>query len=205
MGEEEGNTCTCMYWERRNKWLPVFLLLVPPPTHTCRYTYVHVHGVSLLPVPPPSPLPSHSTLYPSPLLFFVIFSLPPPSPPPPNVCIRRANTDRRRLCYTCQAEGLLFPMWLPHGGALQAERVREEGGREGAEGSGLMGEQKGYTCTCMYWERRKKWLPVFLLLVPPPTHTCRYMYMYMVYLFFLFPHPPLYHLILPYIHCSNDQ
>ena len=82
-------------------------------------------------------------------------------------------------------------------GGSASRESEGKGWREGAEGSGFMGEEEGYTCTCMYWERRKKWLPVFLLLVPPPTHTCRYMYMYMVYLFFLFPHPPLYHLILP--------
>ena len=47
-----------------------------------------------------------------------------------------------------------------------------EGGREGAEGSGLMGEQKGNTCTCMYWERRRK-----VATSVPPADISTYTYM----------------------------
>ena len=105
---------------------------------SCWYLHLHIHVDTCTctwcissSCSPTLPFTISFYLVPSPLLFVFIFSLPPPSPPPPNVCIRRANTDRRHLCYTSRAQGLLLPMWLPHGEALQAERVREEGGREG--------------------------------------------------------------------------
>ena len=62
--------------------------------------------------PPTLPFTISFYLVPFPPPLVCYFSLPPPSPPPPNVCIRRANTDRRRLCYRSQAQGLLLPMWL---------------------------------------------------------------------------------------------
>ena len=57
-------------------------------------------------------------------------------------------------------------------GGSASRESEGKGGREGAEGSGLMGEQKGYTCTCMYWERRKK-----MATSVPPSGTSTYTYM----------------------------
>ena len=121
-------------------------------------------------VPPAdtSPLPSHSTLY-------------------------RQKTSMLQISSSRSPPPHVVTTW---GGS--ASRESEGGGREGgSRGKWIDGRTKRVHVYMHVLGEEKKWLPVFLLLVPPPTHTCRYMYMYMVYLFLLFPHPPLYHLILP--------